>query len=471
MKCFKFLFDAVTTDLTDQTIIKNPIGVQKVTKKVPRWSYKLTDEFEEEEQEEENEEETTEDPEIRSRKAKRVVIFNDNSENSDTDTSTSTSDNSNQAEEVALIRYSQQPDFRRDLIKGSMRAQRRKTTICEMFQGNGLRISSNQNEEYIELKNRNQEEKEQRGQDSFGSDPENQKNLGSDARNPKKDLEKDSAETESDIKNKKRKKKKQSKSKKEAELDLLLKKYFLFQLRWNETLNEKIINNVKVYCLLLRLINPNEIAISSIERGEICLDVMLIDKELTVRELITKGIFIIEPVRLSLKRDGQFLMYQTLSISLAHKSKHKTNPRFRKGKYVDEINPNFDGSIAQDRKTLGNRDENHYDLLFLPENILSPVRRRELRILMDFNCGNGNVVDRNTVLCNRNNIKKIVCNFLDENKYLDIDTNKCIQLKLFLWPNYRLEDLACMNRYWFDTNNSSRFGMLRIHMYPRYRII
>ncbi|KAG9455500.1 hypothetical protein H6P81_000008 [Aristolochia fimbriata] len=110
----------------------------KVTKKVPRWSYKLTDEFEEEEQEEENEEETTEDPEIRSRKAKRVVIFNDNSENSDTDTSTSTSDNSNQAEEVALIRYSQQPDFRRDLIKGSMRAQRRKTTICEMFQGNDL---------------------------------------------------------------------------------------------------------------------------------------------------------------------------------------------------------------------------------------------------------------------------------------------------------------------------------------------
>ncbi|KAG9455514.1 hypothetical protein H6P81_000022 [Aristolochia fimbriata] len=222
----------------------------KVTKKVPRWSYKLTDEFEEEEQEEENEEETTEDPEIRSRKAKRVV-----------------------------------------------------------------------------------------------------------------------------------------------------------------------------YCLLLRLINPNEIAISSIERGEICLDVMLIDKELTVRELITKGIFIIEPVRLSLKRDGQFLMYQTLSISLAHKSKHKTNPRFRKGKYVDEINPNFDGSIAQDRKTLGNRDENHYDFFFLPENILSPVRRRELRILMDFNCGNGNVVDRNTVLCNGINIKNCV-QFLDENKYLDIDTNK-----------------------------------------------
>jgi len=27
-----------------------------------------------------------------------------------------------------------------------------------------------------------------------------------------------------------------------------------------------------------------------------------------------------------------------------------------------------------------------------------------------------------------------------------------------------------MNRYWFDTNNGSRFSMSRIHMYPRFGI-
>lgn len=42
-------------------------------------------------------------------------------------------------------------------------------------------------------------------------------------------------------------------------------------------------------------------------------------------------------------------------------------------------------------------------------------------------------------------------------------------LKFFLWPNYRLEDLACMNRYWFDTNNGSRFSMVRIRIYPRLK--
>ena len=36
---------------------------------------------------------------------------------------------------------------------------------------------------------------------------------------------------------------------------------------------------------------------------------------------------------------------------------------------------------------------------------------------------------------------------LTKNKHLDSDKKKLIKLKFFLWPNYRLEDLACMNRY------------------------
>ena len=61
----------------------------------------------------------------------------------------------------------------------------------------------------------------------------------------------------------KRTKKKQFKNHTEAELDLFLKRYLLFQLRWDDSLNQKMINNIKVYCLLLRLINPREICISA----------------------------------------------------------------------------------------------------------------------------------------------------------------------------------------------------------------
>nr|AEX94002.1 hypothetical chloroplast RF19 [Tulbaghia violacea] len=301
-----------------------------------------------------------------------------------------------------------------------------------------------------------QKKNEQQGQGDLVSDLRKQ--------NKKKNAEADY--TGADIK--KGRKKKQPKSKKEAELNFFLKKYFLFQLRWDDPLNQRMINNIKVYCLLLRLIDPREIAISSIQRGEMHLDVMLIQKDLTLIELIKRGIFIIEPIRLSMKRDRKYIIYQTIGISLVDKNKHQTDGKFiiKKG-YVDK--KNFYGSVARHSNTLVNRNKNYYDFL-VPENILSPRRRRELRVLICFNSRNWNIVDRNPIFCNQNNIKNCE-QFLNEEKHLNTDANKFIKFKLFLWPNYRLEDLACMNRYWFDTNNGSHFSMSRIHMYPRFRIL
>lgn len=219
-----------------------------------------------------------------------------------------------------------------------------------------------------------------------------------------------------------------------------------------------MINNIKVYCLLLRLINPKEIAISSIQRGEMSLDILMIQKDLTLTELMKKGILIIEPVRLSIKNDGQFLIYQTINISLVHKSKSPINQGYREKGYINK--QNLDKSIARHQRMPENGDKNKSDL-FVPEKILSTKRRRELRILISFYSRNRNVIHKNPVFFK---YIKNCSEVLDKSKR---DKNKLIKLKFFLWPNYRLEDLACMNRYWFDTNNSSRFSMVRIHMYPR----
>nr|YP_009766649.1 Ycf1 [Cadellia pentastylis]QIS97184.1 Ycf1 [Cadellia pentastylis] len=265
---------------------------------------------------------------------------------------------------------------------------------------------------------------------------------------------------------KKGRKKKKYKNNTEAELDFFLRRYLRFQLRWDDSLNQRIINNIKVYCLLLRLRNPREIAISSIQRGELSLDILMIQKDLTLTELMKKGILIIEPLRLAIKNDGQSFLYQTISISLIHKSKHKMNQRYREKSYVDK--KKIDESIARHQKMTENKDKNNYDLL-VPENILSSRRRRELRILICLNSRNRKGMHRNMAFCNGNGVKDC-CQVLAKNKDLDTEKNKIIKLKLFLWPNYRLEDLACMNRYWFDTNNGSRFSMVRIHMYPRLKI-
>nr|UDY72312.1 Ycf1 protein [Hancockia uniflora] len=311
--------------------------------------------------------------------------------------------------------------------------------------------SSNKKKD-LELGNFKQEENEQQVQRNLVWNLLKQKN--------KKDVEEDYARL------KIKKKQYQYKSKNEMELDLFLKKYFLFQLRWADLLNNKIMKNIKVYCLLLRLINPKEIAIFSIQRGEIDLNEMLIQKDLVLAELIRKGIFIIEPICLSIRRDERFIIYQTMDISLVDNKKHQTNKKYTKKRYMEKRG--FEKPIARHSNIFLSGDKNHYDLL-VPENILSPRRRREFRIRICFNSQNFNVVDKNPRFCNENKIRN--CGrFLNEDKHINTDRKNFIKFKLFLWPNYRLEDVACMNRYWFDTNNSSRFSMSRIHMYSQFRM-
>nr|WGL39264.1 Ycf1 [Bletilla formosana]WKN51618.1 hypothetical chloroplast RF1 [Bletilla formosana] len=306
----------------------------------------------------------------------------------------------------------------------------------------------------LELGNFKQEENEQQVQGNLVSNLLKQKN--------KKAVEEDYARLEM----KKGIKKKQYKSKNEMELDFFLKKYLLFQLRWADPLNKKIMKNIRLYCLLLRLINPNEIAISSIQRGEINLDEMLIQKDLVLAELIRKGIFIIEPICLSIRRDGKSIIYQTMDISLVDNKRYQTNEKYTKKRYIEK--GGFEKSIAGRSNIFLSGDKNHYDLP-VPENILSPRRRREFRIRICFNSRNLNVVDRNPRFCNENKIRN--CGqFLNEDKLINTDIKNFMKFKLFLWPNYRLEDVACMNRYWFDTNNSSRFSMSRIHMYSQFRM-
>nr|YP_009898720.1 Ycf1.2 [Menonvillea linearis]QKK45528.1 Ycf1.2 [Menonvillea linearis] len=260
------------------------------------------------------------------------------------------------------------------------------------------------------------------------------------------DKEKNIEENYAEAKLKKRKNKKQYKSNTETQLDLFLTRYSRFQLRWNCFCNQKFINNIKLYSFLVRLKNPNEIVISSIERGELSLDILMIEKNFTFAKLMKKGIFIIEPVRLSVKNDGQLIIYRTIGISLVHQNKHKISIRYKKKSYSDK--------------------KNNYDL-FVPENILSPKRRREFRILICFNLKNKNSRDRNSRF--DKNIQNLTT-VLHKNKNLDKDKNNLIKLKSFLWPNFKLEDLACMNRYWFNTTNGNNFSMIRIHMYTQFKI-
>nr|YP_010267748.1 hypothetical chloroplast RF19 [Rhodiola henryi]UIF94273.1 hypothetical chloroplast RF19 [Rhodiola henryi] len=249
---------------------------------------------------------------------------------------------------------------------------------------------------------------------------------------------------ESDIK------KRINESNTEEDLDFVLTSHLLVQLRWSFFFNITIMKNIKVYCLLLSLRNPRESALSAIQRGTINLDIMPSHKYVT--EWMQRGVFFIEPVRMSINNPGQFLMYQTIRISLFQKTNYQPNPKYREKK-------DFSKSIAKEQKILGNRDIKNSSLLVL-ETILSPSRRKELRILISFNSKKTKGIDLNMVFGNGNNVK-IYGPFL-------VESNRLNRLKFFLWPTCQLEDLVSMNRYWFNTNTGSSFSMLRIPMYSQF---
>ena len=258
----------------------------------------------------------------------------------------------------------------------------------------------------------------------------------------------------------------------ESELDSFLKRFFIYQVELDETLNDKMIDNLKLFCFLLRRKSLPEMLVSLLERRKFHFDVMPIgldDDEYTAMEL-KDGLFCLEsePLPLSGKKDGQFLMYQTIGTSLVDKRKQQSNQKYQEQRYL--FKNNFDEAISAHDRISRNRDKNHFDLL-VPENILSFRHRRKFRILISLNSKTRNDVDRNPVFWNGKNVKKSR-QVSHDNNHLDREKNqfKLMKLKHFLWPNYRFEDLACMNRYWFDTNNGSRFSMLRIHLYPRLKI-
>nr|YP_009664107.1 Ycf1 protein [Cuscuta costaricensis]QCW07743.1 Ycf1 protein [Cuscuta costaricensis] len=225
-----------------------------------------------------------------------------------------------------------------------------------------------------------------------------------------------------------------------------LKKHLLFQLRGDFIFKKSGFKNIQILCLLLRLMNQNEMLLSSIQRQKLNLHIMpeIGIKELTLEVLEDIGVpeFLkekrvnFEPFPLFINKNGKFLMYQLINISLVHKIKY----------------PKFKNQVIITTQKKNNVTS------FIPENILSSRRRRELRILIFLN----------------SNITK--CKGTDTNSF--VSKKKCKKfweeqkntIELLIWPSSRFEDLACMNRYWFYTNNGSRFSMLRILMYLPLKI-
>jgi len=116
------------------------------------------------------------------------------------------------------------------------------------------------------------------------------------------------------------------------------------------------------------------------------------------------------------------------------------------------------------------------ELFLTPEELLLPRSLREYRILSSLKFKSQKDLNQFFTKENLNELKKDrqgkntnvfshptqSKSFLDE--YEQSYSHQII--KRYLWPTYRTEDLACMNRFSINTANQARFSSLRIRLYP-----
>nr|YP_009522590.1 Ycf1 [Dumortiera hirsuta]AXQ02611.1 Ycf1 [Dumortiera hirsuta] len=143
--------------------------------------------------------------------------------------------------------------------------------------------------------------------------------------------------------------------------------------------------------------------------------------------------------RLARLLDDQVLMYKMVSTFLNLKY------RFKQISILDNLDDFLEMQFFE------NKEKNNFFFFnsFNIENILLPKRRRKLRILNSLTSKNKKNTQFNEKFFKKNSSK-----------------NKMKKIKRFIWASYRFEDLACMNRFWFNTINGSRFSLLRFRMYP-----
>lgn len=127
MRILKVLVDAVRIDPKDETIVngRGSGGIKEISQKVPKWSYRLKDEEELAPEEEEFQ--------IHTIAGKYVVIYVEENLKDDSQKKMKTEEEEKEKKEDYVVRYRKRSDFGRALIKGSMRAQRRKTVTWRMF--------------------------------------------------------------------------------------------------------------------------------------------------------------------------------------------------------------------------------------------------------------------------------------------------------------------------------------------------
>nr|YP_009562272.1 conserved hypothetical protein Ycf1 [Trichomanes trollii]QAV57629.1 conserved hypothetical protein Ycf1 [Trichomanes trollii] len=230
--------------------------------------------------------------------------------------------------------------------------------------------------------------------------------------------------------------------------EMLLKErlnhYYIFQWKWKSEAVYKKLQRFKDFLSLINILEvKQDFTTFSISMG---VDLNLLNRFLEEDKIkILEDLFSVSSHRLSRVFDDQILMYKIVTILL------KFRNRFRRS-----LNKNILDECKIRLLLINRRIDLPY--LYNIDDLLFPRKRRESQFLSSLGIAK-RVKWTEDLVDSTFQVQKTTKG--EESK----DFSKTQIIKRFLWPSHRLEELACINRFYLNTNNGSRFAIIKIRMY------
>ncbi len=160
--------------------------------------------------------------------------------------------------------------------------------------------------------------------------------------------------------------------------------------------------------------------------------------------------------------DDEMLMHSIITSFLKFKTKCLNT------QHLELLDPSVNQLLFTDKISFN-------EFFVTPEELLLPRSLREYRILSSFKFQSQTNLNQLFTKGNLNEFKDgqekntniLSFSIPSTNLLGHYKQSYSYQIiKRYLWPTYRVEDLACMNRFLINTTNQARFSSLRIRLYP-----
>nr|UWK23981.1 hypothetical chloroplast RF1 [Lemmaphyllum carnosum var. drymoglossoides] len=231
---------------------------------------------------------------------------------------------------------------------------------------------------------------------------------------------------------------------------------YLFQWKWK---SEAKLENLRGLTATVRMLEDDRDLVTLCANTNVDSDLLDLYFNATTNFDLFYDLSALSAHRLSILLDDQNLLYKIINplVKFRFRLRNRVGKRLYKIVYSDT----YISKLSLIAKEVSKKQSHVYNL----EDLLLARRRREFRFLRSLLISRSPKLGVHYFDSNFDSISKIR-RIRNSKGYEPLELGGIQEIKRFMWPSHRLEELACTGRFCFSVTTGSRFTMLKLRMYP-----